>query len=155
MMHELFLLPFLLLPTVEEPALPPPKPPQSVFDSSSKTSLFWAKVKYDITLESLAQQTDISADRLAQLNDTDTNRKFCAQEWIAFPSKSRYSLRLAAAVDDSDLRGSRPQRASPPPPKPLQSIFDSTLQELERAGAITIKESQQIQQGDYIPPRAN
>jgi murein DD-endopeptidase MepM/ murein hydrolase activator NlpD len=79
--------------------------------ASAETSLFWAKVKYDITLESLAQQTDISADRLAQLNDTDTNRKFYAQEWVAFPSKSQDSLRLAAAVDDSELRRSQPQRS--------------------------------------------
>jgi murein DD-endopeptidase MepM/ murein hydrolase activator NlpD len=53
----------------------------------------------------------------------------------------------------------------PPPPKPPQSlpvakptapvVFDSSLQELEREGAITIKESQQLQRGDYDPPRVN
>ncbi|MEY4356300.1 MAG: hypothetical protein RLZZ89_1368, partial [Cyanobacteriota bacterium] len=38
-----------------------------------------------------------------------------------------------------------------PPPEgtPAPLIFDKSLQELEREGTITIKESQQLQRGEY------
>ena len=48
-----------------------------------------------------------------------------------------------------------PLMAQLPPPElpPAPLIFDKSLQELEREGTITIKESQQLQRGEYNPPQ--
>ncbi|NBQ18337.1 MAG: M23 family metallopeptidase [Synechococcaceae bacterium WB5_2A_257] len=61
--------------------------------ASSETPSLWARVRYDITVEQLANQLDLSAERLAVLNDCDTSRKFVAGEWFALPNRSGYGWR--------------------------------------------------------------
>ena len=45
-----------------------------------------------------------------------------------------------------------PPPEGPPAPVTAPPIFDKSLQELEREGTITIKESQQLQRGEYNAP---
>ena len=78
---------------------------------NSEIPTLWARVRYDITLERLADQLDLSAERLAVLNDCDSNRKFIAGEWFALPSRSADLLKSVAAIDDSELRRSAPQKS--------------------------------------------
>ena len=78
---------------------------------NSDIPTLWARVRYDITLEELADQLDLSAERLAVLNDCDSNRKFIAGEWFALPSRSADLLKSVAAIDDSQLRRSAPQKS--------------------------------------------
>ena len=78
---------------------------------NSDIPTLWARVRYDITLEELADQLDLSAERLAVLNDCDSNRKFIAGEWFALPSRSADLLKSVAAIDDSELRRSAPQKS--------------------------------------------
>jgi len=79
--------------------------------ASSEIPSLWARVRYDITVEQLADQLDLSAERLAVLNDCDTSRKFVAGEWFALPSRSADLLKSVAAIDDSQLRRSAPQKS--------------------------------------------
>ncbi|NBR43982.1 MAG: LysM peptidoglycan-binding domain-containing protein, partial [Synechococcaceae bacterium WB5_2B_268] len=79
--------------------------------ASSETPSLWARVRYDITVEQLANQLDLSAERLAVLNDCDTSRKFVAGEWFALPNRSADFLKSVAAIDDSQLRRSAPQKS--------------------------------------------
>ena len=41
---------------------------------NSEIPTLWARIRYDITVEQLADQLDISTERLAVLNDCDTSR---------------------------------------------------------------------------------
>ena len=78
---------------------------------NSEIPTLWARVRYDITVEQLADQLDISTGRLAVLNDCDHSYKFKAGEWFALPSRSAALLKSVAAIDDSELRRSAPQKS--------------------------------------------
>jgi hypothetical protein len=68
-------------------------------------------------------------------------------------------LALTALIGLIPLLLGGPLMAQLPPPEgqpaPVTAplIFDKSLQELEREGTITIKESQQLQRGEYNSPQ--
>ena len=99
---------------VDTPAVKPkqaqlPQPP-FVLQGSAEGAQIWVRVRFDVTLDQLAQQLELSSDRLAQLNDTEPTHRFSSNDWIALPQRAQENLRLVAALDDSELRRSPPSR---------------------------------------------
>ena len=84
--------------------------PAQTLIASSELPSFWARVRFEVSLETLASQLEIPAERLADLNGTDAGRSFQSNEWVALPQRSKESIRLVAALDDSDLRRTSPQQ---------------------------------------------
>jgi murein DD-endopeptidase MepM/ murein hydrolase activator NlpD len=78
--------------------------------ASSELPSVWARVRFEVSLESLASQLDIPAERLAELNGTGAGRSFNSNDWVALPQRSKESIRLVAALDDSDLRSTSPHQ---------------------------------------------
>ncbi|MFZ4803118.1 MAG: LysM peptidoglycan-binding domain-containing M23 family metallopeptidase [Synechococcus lacustris] len=87
-------------------------PPPVVLLASAEGAQIWVRVRFDVTLDQLAQSLELSSERLAQLNDTETNHRFSSNDWVALPQRAQENLRLVAALDESDLRRSAPSRAS-------------------------------------------
>lgn len=89
-----------------------PQPPV-VLQGSAEGAQIWVRVRFDVTLEQLAQQLELSSERLAQLNDTDPTHRFSSNDWIALPLRAEYTLHLVAALDESKIRRTPPSRAAP------------------------------------------
>ena len=88
-----------------------PPPPVALL-ASAEGAQIWVRVRFDVTLDQLAQQLELSSERLAQLNDTEPTHRFTSNDWIALPQRAQENLRLVAALDESELRRSPPSRAA-------------------------------------------
>jgi hypothetical protein len=76
-------------------------PPPVVLLASAEGAQIWVRVRFDVTLDQLAQQLELSSERLAQLNDTEPTHRFTSNDWIALPQRAQENLRLVAALDES------------------------------------------------------
>lgn len=81
-----------------------------VLQGSAEGAQIWVRVRFDVSLDQLAQQLELSSERLAQLNDTEPTHRFSSNDWIALPLRAEYTLHLVAALDESELRRTPPSR---------------------------------------------
>ena len=70
----------------------------------------WIRVRSSITLQQLADQLDLSAELLSDINGLPVAQRLRPNEWVALPVLSRQTLGQAAALDLSDIRLTAPAR---------------------------------------------
>ncbi|MBE9173597.1 peptidoglycan DD-metalloendopeptidase family protein [Cyanobium sp. LEGE 06143] len=74
----------------------------------------WVKVRQPVSIDELSRDLSMGSERLANLNDVDTDHRFDRGEWLVVPAQQTRAVKLLASVDTSELRRTPPLQSPPP-----------------------------------------
>ena len=90
-------------------------------------STLWIRTQQDVEVADLAEELDLSTERLAQLNGVAADHSFAANSWVSIPSTSEGNLFMVASLDDSTLQKERPNDLTRQPLLAKVSALRSTM----------------------------
>jgi murein DD-endopeptidase MepM/ murein hydrolase activator NlpD len=90
-------------------------------------STLWIRTQEDVDIVQLADELDLSTERLAQLNGVSIDHSFSSNRWVLIPGDREGNLFMVGSLDDSTLQKERPNDLTHQPLLAKVSALHSTM----------------------------
>jgi murein DD-endopeptidase MepM/ murein hydrolase activator NlpD len=107
----------------------------------------WVRVREPALLEDLAQELNLPAVKLAELNDVSSAQRFERGDWLVLPAARLRLARLLSQLDSSDLRRTPPLRQLPPVESNSVVKLGDSLRKIARRYGMTLQELLRLNPG--------
>jgi len=111
------------------------------------TDRIWVRVRQPIGVDTLAGSLRLDQDRLARLNDVNTDHTFREGDWLVVPSQQGRHVKQLAAIDTSELRRSPPLQSPPPVEEQGVVRFGDTLMKIAHRYGLSLQELLRLNPG--------
>ena len=110
-------------------------------------SKVWVKVLNDVSLEDLAEDINVEADTLAELNETSKDAFLKKGQWVVLPQANRRWLALSSYLDARQTRDSAPLLAPPSPTDVVKVSSGESVSSIAARHGLSLTELRKLNPG--------